>query len=127
MDDCDLWERATTSDGYGKKFIDRVDGKQISILVHRLIWMQENGHTDLCILHSCDTPACINLDHLREGNQQENMNDMRERGRSKNSKTTHCPQGHEYTEENIYRPPIDKGHPHGQRMCITCRKQTNRR
>ena len=52
-------------------------------LIHRYIWEQRNGTipNGLCILHKCDTPACINLKHLRLGTQQDNIKDMEQKGR----------------------------------------------
>jgi hypothetical protein len=35
-----------------------------------------------CALHHCDTPFCVNVDHLFEGTQIENMEDMRVKGRA---------------------------------------------
>lgn len=32
-------------------------------------------------LHSCDTPRCVNPDHLRAGTAQDNSDDMKERDR----------------------------------------------
>ena len=37
---------------------------------------------DLCVLHSCDNPACINPDHLRVGTQEDNAGDMLSRNRA---------------------------------------------
>lgn len=59
----------------------------------------------LYVLHSCDTPPCVNPDHLRAGSVQDNVDDKMERGRWKGNgwqDKTHCPQGHEYTEDNVY-------------------------
>lgn len=44
--------------------------------VHRLVWEVAHGPTTADVLHSCDNSRCINLAHLRAGNQRENMEDM---------------------------------------------------
>ena len=122
MDDCDLWEGNCWSDGYGRIQIARIDGKQIVIGTHRLVWMQDNGHTDLMVLHSCDTPNCINIDHLRAGTHQENMDDKMERGRHFETNKTHCKHGHEYTAKNTkWRTPK-----HPIRVCKTCHNRWER-
>jgi hypothetical protein len=43
------------------------------------------------------------------------MRDMVQKKRGRNSKKTHCPQGHPYTADNIY---ITRG----RRHCKTCNK-----
>ena len=37
---------------------------------------------DLCVLHSCDRPQCVNPAHLRMGTDKENVGDRVERERS---------------------------------------------
>lgn len=63
--------------GYG---ILNVYGKLVSS--HRLAYQLAKGPIPKgkYILHSCDTPACINPAHLRAGTAKENMQDYRERG-----------------------------------------------
>ena len=74
---CHEWRGAINKAGYG---IVLYKGK--STLVHRLIWFFNYDYwPKKFLLHSCDTPRCINLDHLREGSQKDNMNDMVNRGR----------------------------------------------
>jgi len=57
-----------------------VYGKSVSS--HRLAYQLAKGPIPKgkYILHSCDTPACINPAHLRAGTAKENMQDYRERG-----------------------------------------------
>jgi hypothetical protein len=121
MDDCDLWEGFRVGAGYGRLYITRVDRRRIYMLAHRLVWQQDNGHTDLHILHSCDTPSCINIEHLRVGTPQDNMDDREKRGSHRNSVKTHCSQGHEFTPENTYTSSIALN---GWRTCKTCNRRT---
>ena len=54
---CWLWQRSSTSDGYGKV---QFNGRMWR--VHRVVWMLANGPIPegLCVLHHCDTPGCCN-------------------------------------------------------------------
>ncbi len=79
---CWLWTGATVR-GYG---VVNWDGKVT--LVHRMVWEQENGRPvpdGLFVCHSCDTPACVNPDHLWAGTQTDNMRDMSAKGRTGHS------------------------------------------
>jgi len=42
------------------------------------------GHHGVCVLHSCDTPACINPKHLRLGTMKENIAERDAKGRQNN-------------------------------------------
>lgn len=56
------------------------------ILVHRLVWTIVKGPIaeNLCILHRCDTPRCINPDHLFIGTRGDNNKDRHAKGRGSN-------------------------------------------
>jgi len=75
--DCLEWSGCCHATGYGQTW---VNGKPWS--THRLALHLEgidvSGHL---VLHSCDNRLCCNPDHLRLGTHQENMDDMKSRGR----------------------------------------------
>lgn len=50
---------------------------------HRISYLLKNGYIPegKFILHSCDTPDCVNPDHLRVGDQKDNTKDAINRGR----------------------------------------------
>lgn len=72
---CWLWQGPTHPQGYG-----RYKGHATHRLSYTLVYGQPAE--DSWILHSCDTPACINPAHLREGNARDNSADCKKRGRT---------------------------------------------
>lgn len=76
---CVLWLGAHDKDGYGHI---RFNGKIIR--AHRAALELRLGRPLLInewALHSCDTPACVNPDHLRIGTNSDNKIDSAMRGR----------------------------------------------
>ena len=57
--------------------------KNSSIGAHRASWMLFRGEIPkgMCVLHKCDTTACVNPDHLELGTQEKNIRDCVARGR----------------------------------------------
>lgn len=78
---CRLWVGARMPKGYGKLV---VDGKPM--LAHRAAWIEKHGpiSAGLCVCHRCDTPACIEVDHLFLGTRRDNTQDMIAKGRQAN-------------------------------------------
>lgn len=76
---CWLWEGAVSWSGYGLIWYQ---GKQLK--AHRVSYALHNIDYDanLCILHSCDTPCCVNPKHLRQGTHKDNMLDKKIRWRT---------------------------------------------
>jgi hypothetical protein len=72
------------------------------------------------LMHTCDIPLCVNPEHLRLGTMKDNTYDMISKKRDKNSRKTHCKNGHEFNEENTkIRIRNNKQH----RQCKTCIKE----
>ena len=77
-DACWPWLGAIESTGYG-----RLTDFWKKHSAHRLAFMFEHGEIPegKHICHSCDNRSCVNPSHLWAGSHQENMDDMRAKGR----------------------------------------------
>jgi hypothetical protein len=77
-DSCWLWTGNKLKGGYGLFNADKTR------LAHRVAWFYEHKTYPTGVLrHTCDTPSCVNPAHLLDGTQQDNMNDMRAKGRAR--------------------------------------------
>lgn len=129
---CLLWTGRTGRGGYGRLDLD--DGS--SIAAHRFVWeyvMGKDIPDGMQVDHLCHTRAvaagtchgagdegcrhrnCCNPQHLELVSASENTfrQDHAER------RKTHCPAGHEYTDENTFV----RG---GKRVCKTCERARDR-
>ena len=76
---CWLWEKATTSTGYGQFYFP----PRNMVSAHTAAWELFRGSRNgFHVLHRCHTPCCVNPDHLRLGTHQENMRDRGAAGRT---------------------------------------------
>ena len=66
-------------------------GQLGSQLVHRLTYIEAFGPIpfDLCVLHRCDNPPCVNLSHLFLGTNKDNVLDSARKGRQQRKLTEH--------------------------------------
>lgn len=97
--DCQIWRGARGSRGYGSMSI----GKYWSEASHRVAWAIDNGKRPpkgMHVMHSCDTPSCVNPLHLSIGTAKDNQRDCSIKGRKKTRRGSR----HEwsrYTEEQM--------------------------
>ncbi len=78
---CWLWIGALRASGYGQ--IGTWKEGQPPISAHRASWILHRGPlpAGMCVCHKCDTPPCVNPDHLFLGTSRENTHDMIRKGR----------------------------------------------
>lgn len=80
---CMLWTGPKCTGGYGNHYT--MSGTQRA---HRIAVQLSSGEeipSGMFVLHSCDTPACVNPAHLSIGDHARNMRERSERGRVRKS------------------------------------------
>lgn len=87
MSGCWLWLGGCTSVGYGA-----ISHGGVQQLAHRVAFELFRGciPSGMVVCHKCDTRACANPDHLFVGTQQDNINDMKAKGRSVSRSKLKC-------------------------------------
>lgn len=112
-DACWEWRGSKSHNGY-----PQLGGWRLN----RLSYLMFNGNLEQGkeILHTCDNRSCTNPNHLKQDTHQANMQDCSNKGRNPMQAKTHCPQGHEYIEENTRNTG-------NKRKCRTCARDYMRR
>lgn len=74
---CWLWDGPFISFGYGHIAERTGRNQKRTLKAHRVSWEIHHGPIPdgLCVLHKCDTPACVNPDHLILGTNSDNVRD----------------------------------------------------
>ena len=121
MSGCWLWVGTVSKNGYAEIYSTE---KKKNIRASRFSIEHFKGITlgKLSACHKCDTPTCVNPDHLFAGTAVDNAIDMINKGRAPkifgrtpwNRLLTHCQRGHPFSGANLR---IEKS---GQRRCATC-------
>jgi len=112
---CWLWTGAISETGYGVLTV-RYKRKY----AHRIAYEYEFGEIPdgLVIDHLCSVRNCVNPAHLEATTQGDNLRRSDATLPSVNSRKTHCPHGHQYTDANTY---YSRGKSGGQtRKCKAC-------
>lgn len=76
---CWLWIGGKNGSGYGSFRVSQARVEKS----HRYMWELVHGSVplDKQVLHECDTPLCVNPDHLFLGTQQDNILDGQLKGK----------------------------------------------
>lgn len=123
---CWLWLSGSGFGGYG-----RIGINKITKSAHRVSYEVFKGKIPkgLGVLHNCDTPACINPDHLFVGTHTENMRDCLVKLRNKHMlKKEFCKNGHRFSDENVSMIKTNrKGQYRCCRICSNDRRRLLRR
>ena len=80
------WEFIGTRTGFG---YGQFNLNGVPYLAHRYIWMKLHGNipTGMEIMHTCDHPWCVNVEHLVMGTHAENMRDRNVKHRQARGET----------------------------------------
>lgn len=110
-------------DGYRRVTLSDENGKKKTPYVHLLVAEAFIGPRppDQQVRHWDGNPLNNRLDNLLYGTPSENVLDTVRYGNHTQARKTHCPQGHEYSEENTYI------FPNGARHCKTCRAESQQK
>ena len=80
---CWLWNASKRNKGYGAFVYPSENGDIVQGRAHRFSWELHYGRipNNLCVLHKCDNPSCVNPFHLFLGTKKQNNLDMVKKGR----------------------------------------------
>lgn len=81
---CMEWQSYCQPNGYGRFGYS----KYRQVFAHRLAYSLVHGEIPegKVVMHTCDNPRCVNVEHLRLGTQIENIADTKSKGRTKRSR-----------------------------------------
>lgn len=98
-DNCWIWIGQRDRDGYGRFWYNKKNK-----FAHRISYQWWRGplYEEKVIMHKCDTPECVNPEHLSQGTIGDNNRDCIEKGRKNNFKGENNPKN-KLTEYQVKR------------------------
>jgi hypothetical protein len=121
-DGCWSWSAAHNPSGYG---VMSFEGKR-QLATHVAWWLENGVWPTLFVLHKCDNPLCVRIDHLFLGTQTDNMRDCAKKGRLGGifQVKEKCKHGHPMKNDNV---GIIDSKARGKRLryCRACAKRSN--
>ncbi len=115
---CWIWTAYRNQDGYGKFELDND-----IVYAHRIAYQLFVGPipSNLELDHLCRNPACVNPAHLELVLHIENVRRGDNWSKGWERDVTHCPQGHEYSSDNLIKQGLSN-----KRKCKTCHRDRAR-
>jgi hypothetical protein len=115
---CHLWTGWVNIKGYGQTCFHRKNER-----CHRLMWEAAHGAIPkgLIVCHTCDTPACCNVQHMWLGTIWQNGQDAKVKKRCKYQKIDNCKYGHPLSGPNMRPTKL------GGRQCRICQRAAQRK
>ena len=106
---CWIWMGSLCGPGYGQIRVTE-NGQSKRVLVHRWMYERRFGPPPprAVVHHLCDTPRCVNPEHLMAVTHGENT-------RATTDRITHCKHGHRLDGDNVM---VTRD---GRRICRACR------
>ena len=88
VNSCWEWKACRGKEGYGQ-----LKKRRKMVLAHRLSYILSFGEIadNICVLHRCDNPPCVNPKHLFLGTREDNNKDKKNKGRQPSHVGNHNP------------------------------------
>lgn len=126
---CWLWLGTRQRTGHGSFYVGPCPneyGPHPCTTAHRVAYILFRGSIPkgLEIHHRCNTPSCVNPEHLTPLSRKEHI-PFGSVFSAVNSRKTHCPKGHPYNTENTYygTQKCGKSGRGVNRRCNVCRRE----